>query len=140
MLNRGHPVYPAGHAIGCNNSKMDGGVLEGWYTDPYQRHEERWISKGIPTRLVRDLGIEGDDPVELMPFKASPVRGGHVDAAFHGASDLRRTDDGYRNLDLKQRKGVNFSLAPPTNPASPINRYGAIAGPVRNLPSSGWFV
>jgi hypothetical protein len=102
---------------------MDGGVLEGWYTDPYQRHEDRWISRGVPTRLVRDLGIEGDDPVELMPFKITPVRSGHVDAAFRGASDLRRADDGYRNLDLGQRKGVNFSLVPPDEPslaASPL--------------------
>ncbi len=31
---------------------------EGWYTDPYGRHEARWMSDGTPTELVRDRGVE----------------------------------------------------------------------------------
>jgi hypothetical protein len=67
--------------------------FEGWYTDPYQRHDDRWVSKGVPTRLVCDLGIEGDDPVEPGPFNVIPVRSGNGSVAFRDASDLYRADD-----------------------------------------------
>jgi len=50
--------------------------LEGWYTDPYQRHEARWMSQGTPTSLVKDGGIEGSDPVGDEPFEVTPVRFG----------------------------------------------------------------
>jgi hypothetical protein len=48
-------------------------VLHGWYADPLGRHEERWMSEGKPTSLVRDGGVEaheevGDEPV--APTKA----------------------------------------------------------------------
>lgn len=48
--------------------------MEGWYTDPYARHEARWMSRGTPTRLVRDGKFEGSDPVTDEPFKVNPVR------------------------------------------------------------------
>ena len=34
---------------------------EGWYSDPYRVHEQRWFSDGTPTILVRGLGhdVEG---------------------------------------------------------------------------------
>lgn len=31
---------------------------EGWYTDPFRRHEARWMSDGTPTKLVRDGAVE----------------------------------------------------------------------------------
>jgi hypothetical protein len=31
---------------------------EGWYKDPYEQHEDRWFSGGLPTKLVRDAGAE----------------------------------------------------------------------------------
>ena len=34
---------------------------QGWYRDPYGRHEDRWISDGRPTDLVRDKGAESYD-------------------------------------------------------------------------------
>lgn len=44
---------------------------EGWYTDPWGRHEARWISQGVPTRLVRDGKIESyDDPPDAPPSRA----------------------------------------------------------------------
>ncbi len=44
---------------------------EGWYTDPYARHEARWISGGVPTRLVRDGKVESyDDPPDSPPSQA----------------------------------------------------------------------
>ncbi len=49
-------------------------TFEGWYTDPYQRHQARWMSQGTPTPLVKDSGIEGTDPVGDAPFEVTPVR------------------------------------------------------------------
>ncbi len=47
---------------------------EGWFTDPFERHELRWMSQGTPTPLVRDGNIKGSDPVANGPFKVNPVR------------------------------------------------------------------
>lgn len=69
--------------------------LEGWYTDPYARHEARWMSQGKPTALVRDGKVEGHDPAPDGPFKVSPVRvEGHANAS--NGADLRRADDAER--------------------------------------------
>jgi hypothetical protein len=63
--------------------------LEGWCTDPFVRHEARWMSDGTPTRLVRDGSSESyddppDEPWSRDPEAISPV----------GSSDsLRRADD-----------------------------------------------
>lgn len=42
---------------------------EGWYQDPYGRHEARWISDGEPTKLVRDGVRESYDspPEDVTP-------------------------------------------------------------------------
>jgi hypothetical protein len=34
---------------------------EGWYVDPYARHDQRWFSNGVPTKLVKDDGVESND-------------------------------------------------------------------------------
>jgi hypothetical protein len=47
--------------------------VQGWYPDPYERHEDRWFSAGKPTKLVRDQGSESydepppGDPRGLLP-------------------------------------------------------------------------
>jgi hypothetical protein len=42
---------------------------KGWYTDPIGRHGARWMSDGIPTKLVRDAGQESyDDPPARNPL------------------------------------------------------------------------
>jgi len=38
------------------------GRAQNWCLDPYGRHEVRWFSQGIPTALVRDRGLESQDP------------------------------------------------------------------------------
>jgi hypothetical protein len=44
---------------------------EGWYTDPYGRHEARWISGGVPTKLCRDGETESyDAPPDSPPTQA----------------------------------------------------------------------
>ena len=64
---------------------------EGWFTDPFGRHEARWMSDGKPTRLVRDQGVESyDEPPDEppmhdpLPIDEDPVGGGQ---------DLARADD-----------------------------------------------
>jgi hypothetical protein len=37
---------------------------QGWQPDPLGRHEQRWISSGEPTELVRDSGPESRDPAD----------------------------------------------------------------------------
>ncbi len=66
--------------------------LEGWYTDPYERHEARWMSQGTPTWQVKDGDVEGrDDPVPDEPFKVTPVR---IETEGPGdGSDQLRADD-----------------------------------------------
>jgi hypothetical protein len=42
---------------------------EGWYQDPFHRHEARWISAGTPTALVRDGEVESQDPPPGSTFE-----------------------------------------------------------------------
>jgi hypothetical protein len=71
-----------------------GEMMEGWYTDPFERHEARWMSQGTPTSLVRDGTVEGSDPVANGPIKVTPVRiEGHPD---EDGSDLLRADEAER--------------------------------------------
>lgn len=37
-------------------------LAEGWYRDPFGKHDDRWFSAGRPTKLVRDGGVESHDP------------------------------------------------------------------------------
>jgi hypothetical protein len=58
--------------------------LHGWQADPFGRHEERWISEGKPTGLVRDGGFEtrepvGDEDVPPHPVPTGAEPSGHVD-------------------------------------------------------------
>jgi hypothetical protein len=61
--------------------------LEDWYTDPFGRHEARWMSHGVPTSLVRDGRTEGTDPVVDEPFTAKPVRVKYVEHQVGDGSD-----------------------------------------------------
>ena len=65
---------------------------EGWFTDPFGRHEARWLSQGTPTKLVRDGGVESyDDPPDEDPGQ-EPVRI-EADVTASGGADLIRADD-----------------------------------------------
>lgn len=63
---------------------------EGWYKDPYGRHESRWISDGSPTALVRDAGVETQDPPPDEPITAGMERVEEAPPA--DGSDLKRAD------------------------------------------------
>ena len=71
---------------------------EGWYFDPFGRHEARWLSQGRPTALVLDGEQESSDPPpdtspvsDAVPYPPREPQG-------RGADDLRRADDEQENL------------------------------------------
>ena len=64
---------------------------EGWYTDPFARHEERWMSNGRPTKLVRDQTKVSQDEPPDVPYVRDPQP---VERAQEGGAwDVRRADD-----------------------------------------------
>lgn len=64
---------------------------EGWYVDPFGRHEARWISDGSPTALVRDGQIESKDPPPDLQY--SGTLHALPDDSQSDGGDLRRADD-----------------------------------------------
>jgi hypothetical protein len=64
--------------------------LTGWCIDPYGRHQHRWLTKGMPTALVGDGGVESQDPPPDGPFVVQPRL---VGAASVEGDDLRRAGD-----------------------------------------------
>lgn len=63
---------------------------EGWFHDPYGRHEARWFSAGEPTPLVKDGDVEGHDEVSEPPTgPLVPIEG---PGWTHG-QDLARADE-----------------------------------------------
>ena len=77
-------------------------TAEGWYRDPYGRHEDRWFSDGRPTKLVRDGGVETSDdpPAEPMPHEPEPI----PEPGLTSVDDLRRADDGKAGSSLDEGK------------------------------------
>ena len=57
---------------------------EGWYQDPFGVHEHRWMSRGQPTKLVRDGGTESYDPPPDLPLPDALVQ---ADAGSSAADD-----------------------------------------------------
>lgn len=70
---------------------MDEIAEEGWYTDPYRRHDARWLSAGKPTKLVRDGTVTSyDEPPNEAPVQDPvPIE---PEVTTEGAADLRRAD------------------------------------------------
>ena len=74
---------------------------EGWYTDPFGRHEARWMSDGTPTKLVRDGDVEAyDDPPDEEPSVTSTMV--EEEQATDG-SDLIRSGDAGAGGSLHER-------------------------------------
>ena len=86
---------------------------EGWYLDPFGRHEQRWFSAGKPTALVRDGRQHGHDDPPTEEY-AGPLT--QADPPESDNSDLKRADDLTRNaptidkydvIDAAIRVGLN---------------------------------
>ena len=80
-------------------------VAEGWYRDPFKEHEDRWISDGKPTKLVRDGGVEASDdpPADQLPGELVPI----PEAGSRSPDDLRRADDAESEPPLDDREMVD---------------------------------
>ncbi len=87
----------------------------GWYVDPFGRHEARYFSAGKATPLVRDRGHESQDPPPSGPVSVADLR----PAQFH--------DDG--EIPERVFHGQNFE-----------SRWGGSAGYGRRdpLPDENW--
>ncbi|HTU37563.1 MAG TPA: hypothetical protein VMF35_06065 [Acidimicrobiales bacterium] len=71
---------------------MDKEGLEGWCTDPFGRHEARWLSDGTPTKLVRDGDVESyDDPPDEEPTQVPQLV--EPDVGAIGGADLIRAGE-----------------------------------------------
>ena len=73
---------------------MGTNAAEGWYRDPFGIHEDRWMSQGKATKLVRDGGTESYDPPPDLPLPAELVP---VDTGGGEAGDGARQEPGYSN-------------------------------------------
>jgi hypothetical protein len=94
---------------------------EGWYTDPYGRHEARWLSMGTPTKLVRDGEVESyEDPPDSPPtreaikIEAPPDSETAADTLRADGGDpdampsITEIDDAERDYVLSGRRGPLF--------------------------------
>jgi hypothetical protein len=66
---------------------------EGWYQVPYRKHEDRWYSDGTPTTLVRDAGVEAQDPPPSPEAPTGPLVRSVPDHPSPGPEDLDRAND-----------------------------------------------
>ncbi len=64
---------------------------DGWYVDPFGKHEATWISENAPTALVRDGHVESHEPPPDTGFSEEHEPLPDVDRADGG--DFRRADD-----------------------------------------------
>jgi hypothetical protein len=91
-------------------------TAQGWFRDPYRRHEARYFAEGWPTELVRDGWHESFDPPPAVPPPEPLVRA--PDPPSAGANDLRRADDQERTADFDARAAGDKAI-------STMIRYGS---------------
>lgn len=66
---------------------------EGWYADPFGKHEGRWFSDGNPTVLVRDGSVESHDEPPGTEFDQPLIPAADTEGA-EGMDLLRADSDG----------------------------------------------
>lgn len=82
---------------------------EGWYTDLFGRHQARWMSDGVPTKLVSDEGVESNDDPPDSPTSYAAVRIEPPAGSMTSADTLRAdaaeatTKPSLRELDSEER-------------------------------------
>jgi hypothetical protein len=79
---------------------------EGWYTDPYGRHEARWMSAGMATKLVRDGDVEAYDNPPDEPPSQVPARIQADNTSPSDGSDLKRADSDDRGYPYDPREAA----------------------------------
>lgn len=88
--------------------------VEGWFQDPWARHDARWFSDGKATSLVRDGRREGNDPPpesgpqdeQLVRADPEPQDGESPERVFRGLEFER---------DFKGSLGYGQADPPPPN-------------------------
>ena len=70
-------------------------AAEGWYRDPFAIHEDRWMSQGQPTKLVRDGRTESYDPPPDLPLPATLVPVDQDSGAAADSSGEAGQESGY---------------------------------------------
>jgi hypothetical protein len=63
---------------------------EGWYQDPFRRHQARWFSAGTPTALVSDHGVESHEAPPDAPI--TEALGPLAETEEEDGADLLRSD------------------------------------------------
>jgi hypothetical protein len=79
---------------------------QGWFVDPFGAHEQRWISQGRPTALVRDGRVEAQDPPPDRPMHGPLVPAGPAGAPTRPSGDRVRAH-GPRLVDPGDRSGFS---------------------------------
>jgi hypothetical protein len=69
----------------------------GWYQDPYGVHEDRWITDGVPTPLVRDGDVESRDPPPERSVVGRDLVISERPYGSSGPGDMVRADDAEAN-------------------------------------------
>jgi hypothetical protein len=85
-------------------------AAEGWYRDPYAIHEDRWMSQGRPTKLVRDSGTESYDPPPDLPLPDVLVPVTSDSGASADGSDLRRSDEASEEAPYSEKRARRAAL------------------------------
>jgi hypothetical protein len=68
---------------------------QGWYGDPFGRHNARWFSDGNPTALVRDDGVESTDPPPNTWYTSQLAPAPETEGELlHTHADAHRTHGG----------------------------------------------
>ena len=81
----------------------DGAHTWGWFEDPYREHDYRYLSEGLPTKLVRDSGHESFDPPPDTPLTEPPIPATTITGPSHNGDDMRRADDAGRAAPYDRR-------------------------------------
>jgi len=64
---------------------------EGWFTDPYAKHDARWMSQGKRSKLVRDGTVDSYDDPPDEPYSQTPEP--IQSSGPSNPNDLRRADE-----------------------------------------------
>ena len=73
---------------------MTTSLAQGWYRDPYGRHQDRYFSAGTATKLVRDGDREAYDTPPNRPLpEGDLISANDLDAERRDEADMRRADD-----------------------------------------------
>ncbi|MDQ4130043.1 MAG: DUF2510 domain-containing protein [Actinomycetota bacterium] len=117
----------------------------GWYPDPTRRHGERYWAGTHWTEHVRDRGVSGTDPLELVADRTASEastsyrqqeNAATAPAGWYpspGVADEERYWDGARWTDYTRSTRPSQTVRAPAQPAAPRTNTKAVASLVLAL-------